>query len=160
VPDEAALELRVSRHNAADRLARAKQLTRRLPGVLELLREGVFEGYVAGRIADATAFVNDDKIAELDVRLYAKVRDGKIDVTDPEKIVRAAHRLGGETRRPGSARPGPPGAGTPQARVDHGENGMSTLLASLPADVAASAQLCAAGRVGPHATQRRRPAEP
>lgn len=139
VADEAALELRVSRHHAADRLERAEALTRRLPGVLELLREGVFEGYVAGRIAAATALVDDDKIGELDVQLCAKVRDGRIDVTDPGRIVRAARRLVEKVDPEGQLVRARRAREHRKVELLPGEHGMSTLLASLPAEVAASA---------------------
>lgn len=93
VADEAALELRINRKTAADRIERAKALVRRMPKTLRLMAEGEFEGYTAERIATAAAMLSDGQAREVDERLYAKVRDGKVGVSDPANLVRATRRL-------------------------------------------------------------------
>ncbi|MGH3518213.1 MAG: DUF222 domain-containing protein [Haloechinothrix sp.] len=139
VPDEVAPELRITRHAAADRVDRAKHLVHRMPGVLGLLDAGEIDGYVAGRIAQATAMLSDEQIAQADQLLADKITSGCLGCTDPTNLMRAVRRLvekvdpDGQTER---AR---------KARVDRkvelipGDNSMSTLAADLPAEVAASA---------------------
>lgn len=139
VADEAALELRINRKTAADRIERAKALVRRMPKALRLMAEGEFEGYTAERIATAAAMLSDGQAREVDERLYAKVRDGKVGVSDPANLVRATRRLVEKVDPDGQV------ARARKARVDrkvqliHQDNGMSTLLADLPAEIAASA---------------------
>ncbi|PXY19585.1 hypothetical protein BAY60_33220 [Prauserella muralis] len=86
-----------------------------------------------------TAPVTDAVAAEIDTQLCAQVRGGKVDLADPARVVRAARRLV-DTLDPESAL-----ARARQAREQRnlelipGDEGMSTLAAWLPAEVAASA---------------------
>ncbi len=139
VAEEAAPELRVSRHTAGERLERAKALTRRMPRVLALLDAGEIEGHVAGRIAQAAAMLPEEQVAQVDAQLCGKIAAGRLGCTDPTNLLRAVRRLVEKVDPDGQA------ARARQARADrkveliHGENGISTLLADLPAEVAVSA---------------------
>ena len=139
VADEAALELRLSRNAGQARLARAQALTERMPRLLELLQSGEIEGHTAGRVTDATAVLDDEPAQELDTQLADKVDSGRVALSDPISLVRAARRLvekldpHGQAERSRKARIG--------RRVEllPGEHSMSSLIGELPAEVAAAA---------------------
>lgn len=139
VADEAALELRVSRRAAQQRLARAHALTERMPRLLELMESGEIEGFPAGKVTDVTAALDNDAAREVDQQLAGKLESGRVTLTDPVAVVRAARRLvekidpNGQAERARRARAG--------RRVEllPGEHAMSTLSGELPAELAAAA---------------------
>ncbi|SNR45409.1 protein of unknown function [Haloechinothrix alba] len=139
VADEAALELRVSRHTAALRLHRARQLTARMPRVLAAMEAGQIEAHAAGRITEATDTVEDEQARAVDEQLAEKLESGRVSPTNPANLARAARRLVEQADPDGQA------ARARQARAGRkvellpGEDGLSTLTAELPAEVAASA---------------------
>ncbi|SNR48580.1 protein of unknown function [Haloechinothrix alba] len=139
VADEAALELRVSRHTAALRLHRSRQLTARMPRVLAAMEAGDVEGAAAGRVVEATDTVEDEQARQVDEQLAEKLESGRISPTNPANLARAARRLveqadpEGQTERARQARAGR------KVELLPGEDGLSTLAADLPAEVAASA---------------------
>nr|WP_246360865.1 HNH endonuclease signature motif containing protein [Haloechinothrix aidingensis] len=139
VADEAALELRVSRHTAALRLHRARQLTQRMPRLLDAMEAGEVEGAAAGRITDTTDMLDDQQARQVDTQLAEKLDSGRVSPTNPANLARAARRLvehadpDGQAERARQARAGR------KVELLPGEDGMSTLAADLPAEVAASA---------------------
>lgn len=143
VADEAALELRITRHAAADRLDRALNLVRRLPNVLAAMDAGELEGYPAGQIGRITAHLSDEDAREVDRRLAAKHQAGTLNLTDPVRLRRTVRRLvqridpDGQLARARAARR------ERDVQLRPGEDTMSTLIATLPAEVAA----CAYARV-------------
>ncbi|MGH3951373.1 MAG: DUF222 domain-containing protein, partial [Pseudonocardiaceae bacterium] len=139
VPTEAALELRTSRHNAAGRLDRARALVGRMPRLLAAMQAGDLEGYPAGRIVEATAMLSEEHARQVDERLADKLAAGVVGFTDPTGLLRAARRLvekvdpSGQTARARRAR------ADRRVELISGDNATATLLADLPAEVAASA---------------------
>ena len=139
VADEAALELRISRNMAATRVATAVDLVTRMPGVLGLMGDGEIDGYTAGRLTHACRTLSDDDAHRVDELLLEKHARGKLNLTDPVSLRRTTQRL--------AQRVDPASAVTRarRARCERkvqlipGEDTMATLIADLPAEVAASA---------------------
>ncbi|WP_245976011.1 HNH endonuclease signature motif containing protein [Amycolatopsis palatopharyngis] len=136
---EASLELRISRNQAANRVARGMGLVARMPRLLAAMEAGDIEGYPAGQVVEASAALTDEQAREVDERLAGKLAAGRLGFTDPSSLVRAARRLvrtidpDGQTARARKARTGRKVELTPR------EDTMATLSADLPAEVAASA---------------------
>lgn len=139
VPDEVMFELRVSRHTAQTRLGRAQALTDRMPRLLGLMEAGEIEGATAARVCDVTAPLEDRDARTLDEQLAQKLTSGRVGMSDPVAVVRAARRLvekldpAGQTERARRARTGR------KVELVPGEHAMSALIGNLPAEVAAAA---------------------
>lgn len=143
VADEAALELRITRHAAADRLDRALNLVRRLPNVLAAMDAGELEGYPAGQIGRITAHLSDAHAREVDQRLAAKRAAGTLNLTDPVALRRTVRRLVQRVDPDGQAARARAARRDRGVRLVPGEDAMCTLIGELPAEVAA----CAYARV-------------
>nr|WP_246360967.1 DUF222 domain-containing protein [Haloechinothrix aidingensis] len=139
VADEAALELRVSRHTAALRLHRARQLTQRMPRVLAAMEAGQIEGAAAGRITEATDTLDDQQARQVDDQLAGKLDSGRVSATNPANLARAARRLVEQADPDGQAERARQARAGRKVELLPGEDGLSTLAADLPAEVAASA---------------------
>ncbi|MFB9729086.1 HNH endonuclease signature motif containing protein [Haloechinothrix salitolerans] len=139
LPDEVALELRVTRRQAETRVERAKALVRRFPRLLAAMEDGELEGYGAGRVCGVAAGLSDEQAHEVDAELAAKRENGTLDVIDPVALRRTARRLvlkadpEGATVRARAARTGR------KVELIPGEDAMATLAMDLPAEVASSA---------------------
>ncbi len=139
VPDEAALELRMSRHATADRVATARVLTDDMPQLLAAMESGQIERHPATKITNAVTHLTGPQRREVDQQLADKLATGKLSWLDPSRLVRAARRLvtkvdpDGQTDRARRARV------ERKVELIPGEDSMSTLAAELPAEVAASA---------------------
>ena len=139
VAKEVALEARISETAAATRIARGTDLVHRMPLLLAAMDAGDIEGYPAGQILEATAMLDNSQARQVDDLLAAKLASGRVQFTDPYSLVRATRRLvenvdpDGQTTRARKARAGRKIVLSPQ------DNGMATLSADLPAEVAASA---------------------
>lgn len=139
LPDEAALELRVTRRQAEARVERATALVRRFPRLLSAMADGELEGYAAGRVCEVAAGLSDEQARQVDADLATKRESGRLDVVDPVALRRAARRLvlkvdpEGATVRARAARTGR------KVELIPGEDSMATLAADLPAEVASSA---------------------
>lgn len=139
VGDEAALELRVSRHAAAERVAASADLVARMPSVLAAMDDGELDGYTARRLVDVCRGLSDEDAREVDARWAAKRAAGTLNLTDPASLRRSTQRL--------AVRVNPDAAATRariarrQRSVQHipGEDTMSRLICDLPAEVAATA---------------------
>ena len=139
VADEAALELRVSRRTAENRLGRAKALTARMPRLLDLMSAGEVEGSLAGRVCDVAGPLEDTQARELDEQLCAKVTAGRVGLYDPAGLVRAARRLTEKIDPAGQADRARAARADRHVELIPGEHSMSTLSGELPAEVAAAA---------------------
>nr|WP_246361276.1 HNH endonuclease signature motif containing protein [Haloechinothrix aidingensis] len=139
VADEAALELRVSRHTAALRLHRARQLTQRMPRVLAAMEAGQIEAHAAGRVVEATDTVEDQRARQVDTQLAEKLDSGRVSATNPANLARAARRLVEQADPEGQATRARQARAGRKVELLPGEDGLSTLAAELPAEVAASA---------------------
>ncbi|SFB57620.1 protein of unknown function [Amycolatopsis marina] len=139
VAKEVALEARISETAAATRIARGTDLVHRMPLLLAAMDAGDIEGFPAGKIVEATAMLDNSQARQVDELLAAKLVSGRLQFTDPYSLVRATRRLvenvdpDGQSTRARKARAGRKVVLTPQ------DNGMATLSADLPAEVAASA---------------------
>lgn len=139
VPDEAALELRMSRHAMADRVASARVLTDDMPQLLAAMESGEIERHPATKITNTVTHLTGPQRREVDQQLADKLATGRLSWLDPSRLVRAARRLvtkvdpDGETDRARRARL------ERKVELIPGEDSMSTLAAELPAEVAASA---------------------
>ena len=131
---EAGYELRISRHSAADRIARARQLLRRHPRLLRAMHEGHLEAHAADRVLNLTTHLPDRLARQVDARLEDRVR-GK----NADGVQRAARRVlldvdpDGMTQRARAARV------DRKVTLHTGEDTMSRLTADLPAEIAAAA---------------------
>ena len=109
---EASLELRISRNQAANRVARGMGLVARMPRLLAAMEAGDIEGYPAGQVVEASAALTDEQAREVDERLAGKLAAGRLGFTDPSSLVPAARRLvrtndpDGQTARARKARTG------------------------------------------------------
>nr|WP_246361387.1 DUF222 domain-containing protein [Haloechinothrix aidingensis] len=139
VADEAALELRVSRHTAALRLHRSRQLTQRMPRLLEAMEAGQIEATAAGRITEATDTLEDEQARHVDTQLAEKLENGRVSPTNPANLARAARRLVEQADPDGQAERARQARAGRKVELLPGEDGLSTLAADLPAEVAASA---------------------
>ncbi len=139
LPDEVALELRVTRCQAEARVERATALVGRFPRLLAAMEEGELEGYAAGRVCEVAAGLSDEQAHEVDAELAVKRENGTLDVIDPVALRRSARRLvlkadpEGATVRARRARTGR------KVELIPGEDAMATLVADLPAEVASTA---------------------
>lgn len=132
--DEVAYTLRITRHQAADRIAQARQLVRRHPMLLDAMYGGDVEPYPASRVLDITAALDDEQARRVDERL-----DGRLAGKNPTDVRRIARRAvqsvdpDGQLVRARRARTG--------RRVEllPGEDTMSRLIADLPAEAASAA---------------------
>lgn len=132
--DEVAYTLRITRHQAADRIAQARQLARRHPMLLAAMHGGDVEPYPASRVLDITAALDDEQARRVDKRL-----DGRLVGKNPTDVRRIARRAvqsvdpDGQLIRARRARTG--------RRVEllPGEDSMSRLIADLPAEAASAA---------------------
>ncbi|SNR40799.1 protein of unknown function [Haloechinothrix alba] len=139
VADEAALELRVSRHTAALRLHRSRQLTQRMPRVLAAMEAGQIEATAAGRVVEATDMLDDQQARQVDEQLADKLASGRVSPTSPANLARAARRLVEQADPDGQATRARRARAGRKVELLPGEDGLSTLAADLPAEVAASA---------------------
>ncbi len=139
VADEAALELRVSRHAAADRVRRGMHLVHRMPHLLGAMERGEIEGFAAGRIAQATAMLSAEHARAVDAALANKLAAGRLGFTDPTSLLRAARRLVDKLDPHGKHTRARQARAERKVELIPGENAMATLSADLPVEVAASA---------------------
>ncbi|MPY76907.1 MAG: DUF222 domain-containing protein [Actinophytocola sp.] len=132
--DEIAYTLRITRHQAADRLTQAHQLRHRHPVLLAAMHDGHVEPYPASRVLDLTVHLDDDTARRVDARLA-----GHLAGKNPTEIRRTARRAvhtvdpDGLTDRARRARTGR------KVELLPGEDSMSRLTAQLPAEAAQAA---------------------
>lgn len=139
LPDEVALELRVTRRQAETRLERGTALVRRVPRLLSAMVDGELEGYAAGRVCEVAAGLSDERAHQVDDQLAAKRESGTLDVVDPVALRRTARRLVLKVDPDGAIVRARAARTSRKVELIPGEDSMATLAADLPAEVASSA---------------------
>lgn len=139
VADEAALELRVSRRNAGNRLGLAVELTRRWPCLLAAMRNGEIEAYRASRITDVALSAGDALARDVDARLAEKIAAGKLSWTNPSQLTRHARKLLLELDPEAQAKRAERARARRRLRLTPEKDSMATLSGYLPAETAAAA---------------------
>jgi hypothetical protein len=133
VADEIALELGVSRRAAGDLVATAQALTDRLPTLLAVMEDGRIDLRTATKVCEVTAPLSDEQARQVDLRIAERIK-GK----DAEKVRRiareAVHAIDpdGYTRRARKRRE------DRTVELVHADEGMASLWAYLPAEVASA----------------------
>lgn len=143
VAAEVALALSISESVTQRRIALATALVNRLPNCLSALENGEIDAYKASKIADATAFLSAEDALTVDETMASRLV-GK----NAEGIRRAANRVVAATDPDGYARRCAARRSSRELRLQHRGEGMSALVAELPAEVASAiyARIDAAAR--------------
>ncbi|PRX49321.1 uncharacterized protein DUF222 [Prauserella shujinwangii] len=133
VPQEVALVLAVTERAAARQLDLADALVTRLPRTLAALRRGEIDADKASKVHEPTACLTDEQAREVDARMAARLV-GKNPPNLRAAVQRQVHRVDPEgaavrARRRRAER---------RVELVHGEDGMATLVADLPVEVASS----------------------
>ncbi|MCP2182941.1 HNH endonuclease signature motif containing protein [Prauserella alba] len=130
--------LRVSTREVERRIDDGKSLTRRMPRLLASMRTGELEAYGARRVLTVVDPLDDDAARQVDELLADKLVEAPETAWQPGNLAQRARRLaekvdpGGRTQRARRAR------AERKLELTPGEHAMSTLEASLPAEVAAA----------------------
>ncbi|WP_145600658.1 HNH endonuclease signature motif containing protein [Prauserella rugosa] len=136
--EELAPSLRVSPVEVEKRIRNAVDLSRRMPRVLEAMREGQVELYGARRILAVTSPLSDEHARQVDALLSDKLASAPATSWQPRNLAQHAARLvekidpGGQAERARMARAGR------RVELDHGPNAQSRLTAELPSEVASA----------------------
>ncbi|GLY68161.1 DUF222 domain-containing protein [Amycolatopsis taiwanensis] len=133
VADEVALGLGMTRQAAAGLVGAAEVLTTRLPRLLAAMEHGEIDLHTAGKVCDVTAALSDEHAREVDERIA-----GRLAGKDPARVRRIARDAvcavdpDGYTERAKRRRK--------DRRVElvHAEEGMASLWAYLPAEIASA----------------------
>lgn len=139
VAEEAALELRVSRQVARQRVDRSVALVDRLPRTLAAMADGAYEAYAASKIVDVTDNLSLAHAREVDARLDEQVRGGCLAPCDATQLRRAARRLAQQVDPDGQAMRARRARAGRKIELVAGEDAMATLYLDLPAEVAGAA---------------------
>ncbi|MEU6645997.1 DUF222 domain-containing protein [Saccharomonospora sp. NPDC046836] len=131
---ELALVLSVSEQHARRMVDLSAALVHRLPRTLSAMESGVVDSYRASKVASATAWLNDSQAREVDSTVAPRLV-GK----NPHQVRRVATYWALKVDPEGAARRASVRRAERSVQLLPGEDGMSTLLADLPAEVASSA---------------------
>ncbi|MEU6641521.1 DUF222 domain-containing protein [Saccharomonospora sp. NPDC046836] len=131
---ELALLLSVSEQHARRVLDLSTVLVHRLPQTLTAMESGVLDSYRAYKVASATAWLDDEQAREVDSAVAPKL-EGK----NPHQVRRVATYWAMKADPEGAARRAAVRRSERSVQLLPDEDGMSTLLADLPAEVASSA---------------------
>ncbi|MEU6641955.1 DUF222 domain-containing protein [Saccharomonospora sp. NPDC046836] len=131
---ELALLLSVSEQHARRMVDLSTALVHRLPQTLAAMESGVLDSYRASKVASATAWLNDSQAREVDSTIAPRL-EGK----NPHKVRRVTTYWALKADPEGAARRASVRRAERSVQLLPGEDGMSTLLADLPAEVASSA---------------------
>lgn len=134
VAAELALTLAVGENAARKRLALAKALTHRLPNTLAAMRRGEIDAYKASKVAEPTAVLSDEKAAYVDVLVADKLVN-----REPSRIRRLVNRVVHRVDPEGAEDRARRRRAQRRVELIHGDHGIATLLADLPAEVASAA---------------------
>ncbi|PRX49154.1 uncharacterized protein DUF222 [Prauserella shujinwangii] len=134
VAQEIALALSVTENAAARQLDLAQALTTRLPNTFAAMRRGDIDSYKAAKIHEPTAFLADEKAREVDSRM-----SGKLAGKNPSNLRVAVRRQVHQVDPEGAAERARRRRTERRVELVHGEDGMASLVANLPAEVAAGA---------------------
>ncbi|MEU6645195.1 DUF222 domain-containing protein [Saccharomonospora sp. NPDC046836] len=134
VAAELALVLSVSEQHARRVLDLSTALVHRLPRTLAAMESGVVDSFRASKVAAATAWLSDSQAREVDSTVAPKLA-GK----NPHQVRRVASYWAMRADPDGAARRADHRRTERSVQLLPGDDGMSTLLADLPAEVASSA---------------------
>jgi hypothetical protein len=151
VPQELAMGLSITTHAADRKAALAETLYTRLPHMLAAMEAGVLNALKASKIADATACLSDEHARLADVKLANRLQS-----KDPTQLRRAASRVVAQVDPDGYAKRVARRREERSLQLIHQDEGMATLIADLPAEVAASIY----ARVDREARRRRHAGDP
>lgn len=147
---ELALALEVGERAARRKLELACALVDRLPNTLAAMERGIIDSHKASKVAGPTAFLSDEKAREVDSLLADRLAG-----RDPTSIRRAANTMVHRVDPEGAAERARLRRLARRVELSHGDDGMATLLAELPAEVASAAY----ARIDRHANALRGPHE-
>lgn len=147
---ELALTLEVGERAARRKLDLAIALVNRLPNTLAAMEQGIIDSYKASKIAEPTAFLSDEKAREVDSLLADRIAG-----RDPTSIRRAANTMVHRVDPEGAAERARLRRLNRRVELSPGDDGMATLSADLPAEVAGAAY----ARIDRHARALRGPHE-
>ncbi|MEU6644103.1 DUF222 domain-containing protein [Saccharomonospora sp. NPDC046836] len=134
VAAELALVLSVSEQHARRVVDLSATLVRRLPQTLAAMESGVLDSCRASKVASATAWLDDEQARQVDSTISSKLA-GK----NPHQVRRVATYWAMKADPEGAARRASVRRAERSVQLLPGDDGMSTLLADLPAEVASSA---------------------
>ncbi|GLY70433.1 HNH endonuclease signature motif containing protein [Amycolatopsis taiwanensis] len=133
VTDEVALELSVSRQTAAGLIDAAEVLTTRLPRLLVAMEGGEVDLRTAVKVCDVTATLSDEQARQVDERIA-----GRLAGKDSEKVRRIARDAVCAIDPDGYAERAKKRRKDRRVELIHAEEGMSSLFAYLPAEIASA----------------------
>ncbi|WP_246127377.1 HNH endonuclease signature motif containing protein [Amycolatopsis rhizosphaerae] len=133
VAKELALELRMSERQAARQIALASALATRLPESFKAMFRGDLDPHRASKIAEPTAMLSDDLARKVDLLVADRICE-----KDAYAVRRCVNRVVANVDPNGYAKRSRERRRTRRVELRHEEDGMSSLRASLPAEVASS----------------------
>ncbi|EHR50736.1 hypothetical protein SacmaDRAFT_2492 [Saccharomonospora marina XMU15] len=134
VVSEVALALAIGERAARRQVDLARALVTRLPNTLAAMENGVIDSHKASKIAEPTACLTDEKARQVDVLLADRI-GGR----DPASIRRLATTAVHRVDPDGAAERAQRRRLHRRVELLPGDDGMATLLAHLPAEVAGAA---------------------
>ncbi|WP_019818797.1 HNH endonuclease [Saccharomonospora saliphila] len=134
VAAELALALALSENQARRKLDLALTLTDRLPHTLAAMEAGQLGADKAAKVAEPTACLSDEHAREVDAALA-----GRLAGREPGWIRRAVTRLVARVDPGGASERARRRRAERRVELVHGHDGMATLFADLPAEVATAA---------------------
>lgn len=148
---ELALVLSIGENVARKKLELANALVTRLPNTLAAMENGVIDGYKASKVAEPTTWMSDEQAHQVDALVAPKL-EGRDASWIRRATTAAVHRVDSDGAATRARRR------RTERRVEllHGDDGMATLLADLPAEVASAAY----ARIDRHAHTLRGNGEP
>ncbi|WAL67952.1 DUF222 domain-containing protein [Amycolatopsis cynarae] len=133
VPKEVALELHYGARQAEGQVSLARDLARRLPSTFEAMKRGELDPYRASKVADQTSVLTDEQAREVDTQVA-----GKIATRDATSVRRLVNRTVARVDPDGHARRCEERKRGRKVQLCHEDDGMATLYAYLPAEIAAT----------------------
>ncbi|WP_246127815.1 HNH endonuclease signature motif containing protein [Amycolatopsis rhizosphaerae] len=133
VAKEVALELHYGARQAEGQVSLARDLAQRLPATFEAMRQGAVDPYRASKVADQTSVLADEQAREVDARVA-----GKITTRDATSVRRLVNRTVARVDPDGHARRCEERKRSRNVQLCHEDDGMATLYAYLPAEIAAT----------------------
>ncbi|WAL68096.1 DUF222 domain-containing protein [Amycolatopsis cynarae] len=133
VAKEVALELYYGVRQAEGQVSLARDLAQRLPATFEAMRRGALDPYRASKVADQTSILTDDQAREVDAQVA-----GKITTRDATSVRRLVNRTVARVDPDGHARRCEERKRSRSVQLCHEDDGMATLYAYLPTEIAAT----------------------
>ncbi|AXB41894.1 hypothetical protein A4R43_04600 [Amycolatopsis albispora] len=135
LPEQLAMALSMTRHRAASTISAAEKLTEHLPRTFALLEQGSIPLTVAERVRDATTWLPDSKLPEVDALL-----EDKLEGRNPTQARRITTRTAAKVDQEGHADRAKGARRGRQVRLRHGDTGTASLaVTSAPVERAIAA---------------------